>query len=105
MAWNDLTPQQVQQELQDVADLKIIDVRSPAEHQHHRMAGATLIPMQEIPTRMQELNPSAAYLIYCEHGVRSHQVCDFLTANGFGDLRALQGGLANWMESGLPVES
>ncbi len=52
MAWNDLTPQQVQQELQDVADLKIIDVRSPAEHEHHRMAGATLIPMQEIPTRM-----------------------------------------------------
>ena len=104
MTWKDLTPQQVQQALQDVAELKILDVRSPAEHDQHHMTGATLIPMQEIPTRMQELDPSAAYLIYCEHGVRSHQVCDFLTANGFGDLRALQGGLANWMESGLPVE-
>ncbi len=104
MTWKELSPQQAQQELQDIADLKILDVRSPAEHDSHHMAGATLIPMQEIPMRLQELEPTAAYLVYCEHGIRSQQVCDFLAVQGFENLRSLQGGLSNWMESGLPVE-
>jgi rhodanese-related sulfurtransferase len=82
----------------------VLDVREPAELQAAsvRQDGFTLvhIPMGEIPGRLAELqrrfgtdHPIACL---CHHGVRSQQVANYLTQNGFSEVVNLQGGIEDW---------
>jgi rhodanese-related sulfurtransferase len=81
----------------------VLDVRTPMEFTRHRIAGATLLPIAELLDRIGELDAETAYLVVCEHGVRSRMVCDHLVGLGYSRLTNLSGGMANWVASGLPV--
>jgi rhodanese-related sulfurtransferase len=85
----------------------VVDVRSPAEFQAHRIAGAHLLPMQELQQRHAEIPREAdkKTLIVCEHGVRSVKTCAALAEQGWTNLMNVQGGMAHWIECGLPVAS
>jgi rhodanese-related sulfurtransferase len=105
MPYRDLTPEEAQQILQDEPDLRLLDVRTAAEHAMHRLPDSLLVPIQEIQDRVGELDPDARWFVYCEHGRRSVMVCEFLTGQlGFNDVTNLQGGMAHWIGRGLPVE-
>lgn len=85
----------------------VVDVRSPAEFQAHRVAGAHLLPMGELQERHAEIprEPDRKILIVCEHGVRSQRTCAALAEHGWTKLMNMQGGMAHWIECGLPVAS
>ncbi len=104
MSYQNLLPTQAQQALQENPDIKVLDVRTLPEHQMHRIAGAMLLPVEEIEARHGELDPNTTYLVTCEHGMRSVATCEFLTAMGFGNLINLVGGMAQWVGEGLPAE-
>jgi len=77
-------------------EVTILDVRTPQEWEIARIEGSTLIPLQELPDRMNELDPAATMAVLCHHGPRSFQAVRFLRQMGFARARNLAGGLEAW---------
>jgi rhodanese-related sulfurtransferase len=78
----------------------MLDVREPWELQTACVQedGFDLlrIPMREVPQRLAELDPSQPMVCLCHHGMRSLQVANYLTQNGFPHVVNLQGGIDAW---------
>ena len=74
----------------------LIDVRTPQEWQICRLEGATLIPLQELPSRLGELDRRSEIVVYCHVGVRSAMAVEFLRGSGFERARNLEGGIDAW---------
>lgn len=74
----------------------VIDVREPWEWQLAHIAGSTHLPMGEIPSRIQEIDPTHPTVVICHHGVRSLQVVAYLQRQGFDNLHNLMGGIDAW---------
>ena len=85
-------------ELRSDADLLLLDCREPDEYAIARIEGARLIPMQEIPLRLGELEPwrEKSLVVHCHHGVRSLRVVEFLRGKGFATAQSLAGGIDAW---------
>jgi sulfur-carrier protein adenylyltransferase/sulfurtransferase len=73
----------------------MLDVREPQEHETVNLGGL-LIPLQELPRRLRELDRTRELVVYCHHGVRSMTAVNFLLANGFAKARNLAGGIDRW---------
>lgn len=88
----------------------LLDVRRPDEWEKCRIDGATLIPMQEIERRADEIEDddggrTRPVVVYCHHGVRSLRVTATLRAMGFTDVRSMAGGIDAWsmaVDPGVP---
>lgn len=74
----------------------LLDVREPWEYRLCRLQGSTLIPMRDIPSRCEELDPDQPTVVICHHGIRSLQVAYFLERRGFSQVINLQGGIDAW---------
>ena len=99
-----LTPAEVEDRLSTNSTL-ILDVREPHElRMDGRIAGATHIPMNNLPDRLAELPADAEIVVYCAHGHRSMTVAKWLVSQGYTNVKDLSGGLAAWIASGHPVE-
>ena len=95
----ELTPQQVQQRIKAGEKFCLIDVREPWEFQAAAIAGATLVPMGNVPARIQELEAQAdesPLLVICHHGVRSLNVVHWLRQQGLDNCTSLCGGIDQW---------
>ncbi len=82
----------------------IIDVRNDAEFEEVRVPGAVLIPLDQLPDRLDEVPEGDTLLIICRSGGRSQRACEFLATQGH-DVANVAGGTLAWVESGRPVES
>jgi rhodanese-related sulfurtransferase len=77
--------------------VRILDVRTPQETASGIIPGAIRIPVDDLPTRAEELpRDHATTLIYCGIGVRSAAACQYLTEQGFDALYSLDGGFSSW---------
>ncbi|MGH3444554.1 MAG: rhodanese-like domain-containing protein [Nocardioidaceae bacterium] len=85
------------------ADLHVLDVREPLEWQHGHIAGATLVPLGQLPERLDEVQAGRT-LVVCKMGGRSAQATAFLTARGH-DAVNLDGGMLDWAQAGRPMVS
>jgi adenylyltransferase/sulfurtransferase len=74
----------------------LLDVREVVEHQLVRLDGDVLIPLGELVTRQQELDPDREIVVYCHHGNRSGRATAYLRHNGFPHARNLRGGIEEW---------
>lgn len=101
----DLDPREVHELLQRQPMAIVLDVRSAPEYQRRHISDATLLPLPELVERCDELDPRAAYVVTCEHGIRSVAACEYLASRGFATLYNLRGGMAHWVACGLPVAS
>lgn len=81
-----------------------LDVREPDEYRMFRIAGATLIPMGECLTRLDELDPAKETIVVCYSGERSARVTIELRQRGFDKAYNLTGGMVAWVKAGLPIE-
>jgi rhodanese-related sulfurtransferase len=85
----------------------VLDVREPWELQTAsvRADGFELvtIPMGELPTRLDELNPASPIACLCHHGARSLRVAAFLQHNGFEQLANITGGIDAWSHENDPA--
>lgn len=84
-------------------DLRLVDVRTDAEVARGRIPQGEPLPLHLIPMRLNELDKAKPTVFYCQMGGRSAQAAAFAAANGFPDVYNLQGGIAAWMQAGLPV--
>ena len=71
----------------------IIDVREPHEYAMGSLPGAELIRLNDLPGRLDELDPDRAMLIVCRTGNRSNAAAAFLAQRGFDQVANLRGGL------------
>ena len=74
----------------------LLDVREQWEFATCSIDGATLIPMNTIPARIEELDEDAEIVCICHHGARSMAVAAFLERNGFARVSNLTGGIHAW---------
>jgi rhodanese-related sulfurtransferase len=74
----------------------LLDVRRQDEHAWARIDGAVLIPLDELDSRLDELDPSRPHVVFCHHGIRSLGGAVLLERAGFGDVVSLRGGLEAW---------
>lgn len=78
-------------------DIQLIDVRQPDEYAFAKIEGAKLIPLGEIISRMDELDPTRELILQCKVGGRSAMALQALQRAGFqGDMKNLRGGITAW---------
>ena len=80
----------------------LVDVREPNEYVNGHVPGAVLMPMGQLPARVDELDRGAPVYVVCASGNRSASMTDFLTAAGF-TAYSVAGGTAGWARSGRDV--
>lgn len=78
----------------------LLDCRTPDEHATSRIAGAILIPMQDLPARIGELagHEPRRIIVHCHHGMRSLRVATWLRERGFGFAQSMAGGIDAWSD-------
>jgi len=83
-------------------EYSLIDVRQPDEYKRGHLPGAKLIPLDDIPDRLGELEPDKPTIVYCAAGVRSRAATSILTRAGFSEAYSMDGGIRAW--KGLVAE-
>ena len=81
----------------------LLDVREPHEYQICRIPGSVLIPLGELPRRVNELDPAAEMVVHCKSGIRSAKAIEFLKQAGFRKLQNLAGGILAWSDKVDPT--
>src|SRR5882724_6184716 len=98
---NDMTPEELKRRLDAGEDLFVLDVREPNEYQIANLGGY-LIPLGDLPKRVNELDSSREIVAHCKMGGRSAKAVDFLRQAGFKKVRNLAGGINAWSEKLVP---
>jgi molybdopterin/thiamine biosynthesis adenylyltransferase/rhodanese-related sulfurtransferase len=91
-----VSAQETQQKLESESAVQLLDVRTEQEYAICRIEGATLIPLQELPGRLAELDPIQEMIVYCHSGMRSIQAVHFLREQGFDRASNMHGGISAW---------
>ena len=81
----------------------LLDVREPWEFERARIAGAQLVPMREVPGRLEEIEQGKPVVAICHHGGRSMQVALFLEKAGYNNVHNLVGGMDAWSRTVDPA--
>ena len=75
----------------------ILDVREPHEYQICNLGGY-LIPLGDLPRRVQEIESSGPVVVHCRSGARSARAVEFLRQAGFRRIWNLKGGILAWSD-------
>jgi sulfur-carrier protein adenylyltransferase/sulfurtransferase len=78
--------------------MTIVDVREPFEYEIARIESSKLIPLGELPDRLNELERDRYTVVHCHSGARSAQAVQLLRRAGFANVFNLEGGIAAWSE-------
>lgn len=82
----------------------VVDVREPWEYRQGHVPGAVLIPLGQLSSRLNELDPEHPVAVICASGNRSQSAAALLGQKGFKTVYNILGGTGAWMHSGLEVE-
>lgn len=77
----------------------IIDVRTPEEVEQGALPNSVNIDIYDAPNFMDKINQldkTKNYYIYCKSGGRSAQACAIMEQAGFQNTFNLLGGFSNW---------
>jgi adenylyltransferase/sulfurtransferase len=80
----------------DKGDVWLLDVREPREYEITKIAGSTLIPLGELPKRLDEIPKDRDIAIHCKSGVRSAKAVNLLKEKGFDRVQNVRGGILEW---------
>ncbi len=80
----------------------VIDVREPHEYEEGHVPGATLIPLGEVPDRVDEVPGDRTVYLVCAVGGRSGRAAEFLAGQGM-DVVNVAGGTKAWIAAGQPT--
>ena len=91
--------------IESIADNSaVLDVREDYEWEAGHIDGAVHIPMEQLPARLDELDPDTDLQVICRTGGRSQRVTQWLVANGYSAVN-VTGGMGAWLEAGRPMVS
>ncbi len=90
-----ITAKSLKERLDKGDDVFILDVREPHEYQIANIGGC-LLPLNELPQRVGELDRDREIVVHCKMGGRSQKAAEFLRQNGFEKVQNLAGGITAW---------
>ena len=93
-----IDPLEVKRKLDRHDRFLLLDVREPHEFQIARIPGSILIPLGDLPKRLNELDPKSDIVAHCKSGGRSQKAVDLLKQNGFTSVLNMTGGITAWSE-------
>jgi rhodanese-related sulfurtransferase len=79
----------------------ILDVREQSEWDQFHIPGATLIPLGDLPNRLNEVPKDKTVVVVCRTGHRSAQGRDILLNAGFTQVTSMTGGVTEWQAQRL----
>lgn len=82
----------------------LVDVRQPDEYVQGHIPGSVLIPLGELPNRLQELPVDKDVVVYCRSGKRSKAAALFISSRPYvaGTVFNMSGGILAWNGHLLP---
>lgn len=88
------------------SDIAILDVRTAKEFADGHVAGAVNIDVNQtdFAQKIDELDRSKTYIVYCRSGRRSSKAVGIMAAKGFKNLYNVSDGFVGWNKNGLPFE-
>jgi sulfur-carrier protein adenylyltransferase/sulfurtransferase len=93
----EMTVEELKRRLDAGENLFVLDVREPHEYQICNIGGH-LIPLGDLPNRVNELDSSREIVAHCRSGVRSAKAVNFLQQAGFKKVHNLAGGILAWAD-------
>jgi len=97
-AEGDIDPVEVKAKIDRGDPFVLIDVREPHEYQICKIPYAKLIPLGDLPKRVNELDSADEIVAHCKSGMRSAKAVDFLKQAGFRKVRNMKGGILAWSD-------
>jgi len=94
----DIDPVEVKSKIDRGDHFVLIDVREPHEYQICNIPQAKLIPLGDLPKRVNELSSADEIIAHCKSGMRSAKAVDFLKQAGFKKVRNMKGGILAWSD-------
>ena len=82
----------------------VVDVRTLEEWTEYHAPNTTLIPLDQLSSRLNEVPRDRQIVVVCRSGNRSQQGRDILLNAGFEQVTSMTGGLNEWRASGYPIE-
>ena len=82
----------------------LLDVRTPEEWNDFHAPQATLIPLDELENRVNEVPADRDVVVICRSGNRSQVGRDILLAAGHPNVTSADGGMNDWKAAGYPIE-
>lgn len=74
----------------------LLDVRQEWEYEEEHIPGARLLPLVELPDRLDEIDVGRPVVVYCRTGGRSMAAATLLEGRGGADIINLVGGISAW---------
>ena len=88
-----ISPLEVKEKRMQGETFILLDVREPWEYQTAHLSDSVLIPLGQLHTRLNELDPEKQIITLCHHGVRSQTALGILVRGGFKNVKNLTGGI------------
>jgi len=92
-----ITVKELKRRMDAGEDVQLIDVREPFEYQIAQIGGK-LIPQNDVPQRLAEIDREREVIVHCKSGVRSQRIAEFLVKMGYPRVVNLTGGIMAWAD-------
>jgi rhodanese-related sulfurtransferase len=91
--------------LAEDADVRVLDVRTPAEFESAHIPGAYNVPLDTLAEHAADLerHVDEPVVLVCRSGARAERACDQLATTGMANLHILDGGMQSWDDGQRPV--
>ncbi len=97
-----MSPQLLKHALDEKRRMQLVDVRSQSEFSAGHIPAAINIPMEQIESRVADLDASSTLVLVCQSGTRA-TIAQRMLASRHPDMTVLEGGTKAWIATGLPT--
>src|SRR5690349_19691856 len=94
----EIDPVEVKEMMDRGSPFLLLDVREPHEYLICSIPTSKLIPLGDLPKRVNELDTATEIVAHCKSGVRSAKAVDFLKQAGFKKVKNMKGGIIAWSD-------
>ena len=99
----EIKPVELNEKLKSAVRPFVLDVRQPEEFRAGHIAGAKLISLNELKSKMSELPKNREIICVCASGSRSSTAYRMLAPAGFKVIN-MHGGMSAWQRQNLPIK-
>ena len=92
-----ITVKELKRRIDAGEDVQLIDVREPYEYQIAQIGGK-LIPQNDVPQRLAEIDRDREVVVHCKSGGRSQRIAEFLMQSGYPRVVNVAGGILAWSD-------
>ena len=92
-----LSVKELKRRIDSGEDVFILDVREPYEYQIANIGGK-LIPQNDVPQRLAEIDRNREIVVQCRSGGRSQRIAELLAQSGYPMVVNLAGGILAWAD-------